>query len=102
MKSKLELAMAGWVLFSGGMLVGNCLDKISYSVPPPVKLRVPYEEGGLPLPFAKYVLGYGEYPTRVESHSIGPMFYNAQVRAPTEKESNWYKEHYKFLQDSED
>jgi len=99
-RDKLKLAVAGLLLFSGGMFVGNSLDKISYSVPPPIKLRVPHKEGGLPLPFAKYVVGYNkEWPAKVEFHSIGPMFYNAQVRAPTEEEGNWYVSRLKKLKE---
>jgi hypothetical protein len=64
------------------------------------KLRVPYNEGGLPLPFAKYIVGYNkEWPAKVEFHSIGPMFYNAQVRAPTEEEGNWYVSRLKKLKE---
>lgn len=84
----------------GAIVLASVVGLAGCGESPLIKLRVPHKEGGLPLPFAKYVVGYHEeWPARVEFHSIGPMFYNAQVRAPTEEEGNWYVSRLKKLKE---
>ena len=54
---------------------------------------LPYQHGGLPLPFATELVDDNRdgTPDRALLHSIGPMFYNGQERTPKQSEIDWYK-----------
>lgn len=56
---------------------------------------LPHEQGGLPIPFMTELVDDNKdgIPDRVFLHSIGPGYYNGQVRKPTQSEIEWYKSH---------